>query len=124
MAAHQDESLIEAAFQIALLGRRPAAGLLFHSDCGSQYTSDAYQALLAEAQVTVSLSRTGNCYDNAGTESFFGILKAECVEGVCFQSRVPARQTIFEYTECFDNRVRRHSSSGYQSSVVYEQLMC
>ncbi len=124
MAAHQDESLIEAAFRMALLGRHPGTGLLFHSDRGSQYTSDAYQALLAEATVTVSMSRTGNCYDNAVTESFFGTLKAECVEGVCFQSRAQARQAIFEYTECFYNRIRRHSSLGYQSPIVYEQLMC
>jgi putative transposase len=123
-SANQDESLIEGALRMALLGRRPGAGLLFHSDRGSQYTSDAYQALLAEATVTVSMSRTGNCYDNAITESFFGTLKAECVDGTCLQSRAQAKQVIFEYTECFYNRVRRHSSLGYKSPVVYEQLMC
>jgi putative transposase len=124
MAATQDESLIEAAFRLALLSRRPDPGLLFHSDRGSQYTSDAYQALLAEGNVTVSMSRTGNCYDNAVTESFFGTLKAECVDGSCFQSRGQAKQVIFEYTECFDNRVRRHSSLGYKSPIVFEQVMC
>jgi transposase InsO family protein len=72
MAATQDETLIETAFRMALLGRHPPTGLLFHSDRGSQYTSDAYQALLADVSVTVSMSRTGNCYDNAVTESFFG----------------------------------------------------
>ncbi len=85
---------------------------------------DAYQILLTEAQVTVSMSRTGNCYDNAVTESFFGTLKTECVDGSCFQSRAQARQVIFEYTECFYHRVRRHSSLGYKSPVIYEQLMC
>jgi putative transposase len=70
------------------------------------------------------MSRTGNCYDNAVTESFFGTLKTECVEGVSFQSRAQARQAIFEYTECFYNRIRRHSSLGYKSPAVYEQLMC
>jgi putative transposase len=110
MAASQDETLVELAFRMAWLSRRPAAGLLFHSHRGSQYTSDAYQALLAEAQVTVSMSRTGNCYDNAVTESFFSTLKTECVETLSFQSRAQARQAIFEYTECYYNRLRRHST--------------
>jgi transposase InsO family protein len=101
MAATQDETLIETAFRMALLGRHPSAGLLFHSDRGSQYTSDTYQALLADVSVTVSMSRTGNCYDNAVTESFFGTLKGECVERTSFQTRGQARQTIFEYVECF-----------------------
>jgi putative transposase len=123
MAATQDEALIERAFQMALLGRNPAAGLLFHSDRGSQYTSDAYQAVLADVDVTVSMSRTGNCYDNAVTESFFGTLKGECVERFSFQTRGQARQTIFEYVECFYNQVRRHSSLGYVSPTAYEQLV-
>jgi putative transposase len=101
MAATQDETLIETAFRMALLGRRPAAGLLFHSDRGSQYTSDAYQTMLAQASVTVSMSRTGNCYDNAVTESFFGTLKGECVERFSFHTRGQARQTIFAYLEVF-----------------------
>ncbi len=100
MAATQDETLIETALRMA---RRPAAELLFHSDRRSQYTSDAYRAVLAQAgiSVSVSMSRTGNRYDNAVTESFFGTLKGECVERSCFQTRREARQTIFEYVECF-----------------------
>ena len=121
MAATQDEALIERAFQMALLTRHPQTGVLFHSDRGSQYTSDAYQALLANVSATVSMSRTGNCYDNAVTESFFGTLKGECVERFSFQTRGQARQTIFEYVECFYNRIRRHSSLGYVSPVAYEQ---
>jgi len=121
MAATQDEALIERAFQMALLTRHPQTGVLFHSDRGSQYTSDAYQALLANVGATVSMSRTGNCYDNAVTESFFGTLKGECVERFSFQTRGQARQTIFEYVECFYNRIRRHSSLGYVSPVAYEQ---
>src|SRR6266567_1359987 len=109
MAAIQDETLIETALHMALLGRHPADELLFHSDRGSQYTSDAYRAALAEAGITVSMSRTGNFYDNAVTESFFGTLKGECVERLTFQTRGQARQTIFEYVECFYNSVRRHS---------------
>jgi putative transposase len=124
MAATQDETLVAMAFRMAWLSRRPAAGLLFHSDRGSQSTSDAYQSLLRDAQVTVSMSRTGNCYDNAVTESFFGALKTECVDGSSFQSRAQARQVIFEYTQCYYNRVRRHSALGYKSPVIYEQLMC
>ena len=121
MAATQDEALIERAFQMALLARHPPAGVLFHSDRGSQYTSDAYRALLANVGATVSMSRTGNCYDNAVTESFFGTLKGECVERFSFQTRGQARQSIFEYLECFYNRIRRHSSLGYVSPVAYEQ---
>ena len=124
MAAIQDETLIETAFRMALLGRHPSDGVLFHSDRGSQYTSDAYRAILASASITVSMSRTGNCYDNAVTESFFGTLKGECVERAGFQTREQARQTIFEYVECFYNRVRRHSSLGYESPVAFEQVMC
>ena len=82
MSATQDETLVEGAWRMALLQRRPQAGFLFHSDRGAQYTSGSYQALLAEAGVMVSMSRTGNCYDNAVTESFFSTLKTECVEGM------------------------------------------
>lgn len=109
---------------MALLGRQPSPGLWFHSDRGSQSTSDAYRAVLARADITVSMSRTGNCSDNAVTESFFGTLKGECVERRCFQTRGEGRQTIFEYVECFYNRVRRHSSLGYVSPVAYEQVRC
>lgn len=110
MAATQDETLVSTAFRMAWLSRRPDSGLLFHSGRGSQDTSDAYQALLREAQVTVSMSRTGNWYDNAVTESFFGTLKTECVDGCSFQSRAQARQVIFEDTQGYYNRVRRHSA--------------
>ena len=94
MAATQDEALIELSFQMALLARHPPAGVLFHSDRGSQDTSDAYQAVLANVGATVSLSRTGNCYENAVTKSFFGTRKGECVERFSFQTRGQARQTI------------------------------
>lgn len=124
MADCQDETLVAAALRRALLGRRPPAGLLFHSDRGSQYTSDGYRALLAEASIRASMSRTGNWYDNAVTESFFGTLKGECVERASFRTRGQARQALFEFVECFYNRVRRHSSLGYLSPVVYEQLKC
>jgi len=74
--------------------------------------------------VTVSMSRKGNCWDNAVTESFFGTLKSECVDLTCFQTRAEARQTVFEYLECYYNRVRRHASLGYVSPVAFEQQKC
>jgi putative transposase len=121
MAASADETLVELALRMALLQRRPQAGLVHHTDRGCQYTSYAYQALLTEMSMTVSMSRQGNCWDNAVSESFFGTLKGECVDLVCFQTRTEAKQTVFEYVECFYNRVRRHSSLGYVSPVVFEQ---
>lgn len=124
MAARQDEQLVENALRMALQQRRPQADLLHHSDRGSQYTSQRYQGLLAEYGISVSMSRRGNCYDNAVSESFFGTLKRECVDPARFQTRAQARQAIFEYTEVFYNRVRRHSSLGYKSPVVYETLIC
>ncbi len=124
MAATADETLVELAFRMALQQRHPPAGLLHHTDRGCQYTSTAYQALLAEQGVPVSMSRTGNCWDNAVTESFFGTLKGECVDLACFHRRAEARQTVFEFVECYYNRVRRHSSPGYTSPAAYEQMMC
>lgn len=122
MAATADETLVEMALRMALLQRRSQAGLLHHTDRGCQYTSHAYQALLADVGITVSMSRKGNCRDNAAMESFFGTLKCECVDLTVFQTRTEARQTIFEYVECFSNRVRRHSSLEYVSPVAFEQL--
>ena len=123
MAARQDTSLVEHALQMALQQRRPQAGLLHHTDRGCQYTSQQYQQVLLQHGITVSMSRRGNCYDNAVSESFFGTLKRECVDRGSFQTRAHASQVIFEYTEVFYNRVRRHSSLGYKSPVAYEQLM-
>jgi putative transposase len=123
MAASANETLVEMAFRMALQQRHPPAGLLHHTDRGCQYTSTAYQTLLAEKGVMVSMSRKGNCWDNAVTESFFGTLKGECVDLVCFHTRTEARQTVFEFVECYYNRIRRHSSLGYKSPAVYEQLM-
>jgi putative transposase len=91
------------------------------TDRGCQYTSHAYQALLAEMHITVSMSRNGNCWDNAVPESFFGTLKGECVDLACFPTRAEAQQAVFEFVECYYNRVRRHSSLGYVSPVAFEQ---
>ncbi len=75
-------------------------------------------------QQTVSMSRKGNCWDNAVSESFFGTLKGECVDLASFQTRAEASQTVFEFVECFYNRVRLHSSLGYLSPVAFEQQKC
>ncbi len=123
MAAVQDEVLVQNALQMALVRRRPIPGLLHHSDRGSQYTSTGYQCTLAQAGMVVSMSRTGNCYDNAAMESFWSTLKCECTSRTCFPTRATAKQAIFEYIECFYQRQRRHSSLGYLSPAQYEELM-
>jgi transposase InsO family protein len=121
MASHREESLVEAALWMALGRRQPVEELLHHSDRGSQYTSQAYQAVLAQFHVQVSMSGKGNCYDNAMMESFFSSLKTECVHRQIYQSRAEAKQSIFEWIEVFYNRQRRHSSLTYLSPVAYEQ---
>jgi len=123
MSAHQDELLVHHALEMALFRRNPPQGLLHHSDQGSPYTSSAYRELLAQRSFAVSMSRTGNCYDNAPMESFWSSLKWECTSGLTFFTRDDARQAIFEYIECFYHRCRRHSALGYLSPSQYEELM-
>jgi putative transposase len=110
MGEHNDEELVSRALSMALLRRNPPTEMLLHSDQGSPYTSHGYQGQLLERGIVVSMSRTGDCYDNAAMESFFSTLKGECVDRTRFATRLEARQTIFEYLECFYNRVRRHST--------------
>ncbi len=121
MSQKMDTALVETALRMALLGRHPPAGLLHHSDQGSQYTSAAYRSCLTEALAQLSMSGAGNCYDNAVMESFFGTLKTECVTGP-FLTRTLARTTIFEYLEVWYNRQRLHSTLGYLSPVDFENL--
>ncbi len=97
--------------------------MLLHADQGSPSTATSYLARLAELSIVVSMSRTGDCYDHAARESFFRTLKGECIERQRLQTREEARQTIFEYIECFYNRVRRHSTLNSLSPVAYEQQM-
>jgi putative transposase len=101
MAAIQDATLVVQALQMALTRRRPQAGLLHHSDRGSTYTSESYQALVQQEGMVVSMSRTAGCYDHAAMESFFHSFKGECIDGESFQTRAQARSTTFEYIECF-----------------------
>jgi putative transposase len=110
MDAHNDEELVRRALEMALLRRSPPSQMLVHSDQGSPSTSRGYRSRLADLGIVVSMSRTGDCYDNAAMESFFSTLKGECVERSLFQTRQEARQAIFEYIECFYNRIRRHST--------------
>lgn len=120
MADHMEASLVEDALQMALQQRQPEAGLLHHSDQGRQYTSVGYQNRLANARCQVSMSRTGNCYDNAAMESFFGTLKTECATQP-FATRAQARTAIFEFIEAWYNRQRLHSSLDYLSPMEFEQ---
>lgn len=109
-----------AALQMALVQRRPARGLLHHSDRGSQYASADYRALLQAHGLQASMSRVGNPYDNAVMESFFSTLKIECLQGRQWATRAQARAVAFEYMEVFYNRQRLHSALGYKSPVDYE----
>ena len=120
MSKRMDTALVVSALRMALLGRRPPAGLLHHSDQGSQYTSLDYRTCLIAAAAKLSMSGVGNCYDNAVMESFFGTLKTECVTAP-FASRFVARLTLFEYLEVWYNRQRLHSSLGYCSPVDFER---
>lgn len=114
--------LVERALRNALTTRRPVAPLLHHSDRGSQYASQAYQALLQAWKAQVSMSRSGVCYDNAVVESFFATLKVERVHGQHYRSHAEARQDIFHYIEAFYNTRRRHSALGYLSPAQFEHI--
>ncbi len=112
--------LAEQALTMALANRNPLAGLLHHSDRGSQYAATRYQRLLTTHGLTTSMSRRGNCWDNACVESFFGTLKRELVYHRHYATREDAKRDIFEYIEVFYNRKRRHSTLGYNSPAEYE----
>jgi len=122
MSANCDEELVERAFDQAIARRRPSPGLLHHSDRGCQYTSRAYRVCLEQARMIVSMSRKGNCWDNAVMESFFGSLKDECIENTIYASHDEARLALFTYLEMYYNRIRRHSTLGYVSPFIYEQM--
>ena len=116
-----EASLVHQALQNALVLRQPQAGLYFHSDRGCQYTSQLVRKPLEVIQAIPSMSRLGNCYDNANAEAFFSSLKTECFPlSNCFESKAQARSTIFEYIEVYYNRQRLHSALGYQSPRQYE----
>lgn len=120
MDEHMQASLVQQAWHMAVVQRCPSADLLHHSDQGSQYTSAVYLQSLAAHHCQVSMSRTGNCFDNAAMESFFSTLKTECADEQ-FDTRTHARTAIFEYIEAWYNRQRLHSSLGYLSPAEFEQ---
>jgi transposase InsO family protein len=120
MAEDARSELTMEALQMAVRQRRPRPGLLHHSDRGVQYACDAYQKLLERWGMISSMSRRGNCYDNAPMESFFGTLKRELVHQQHYLTRAEARSSIFQYIEVFYNRKRHHSALGHLSPVAFE----
>lgn len=120
MGERIDTALVLRALFMALTHRNPPANLLFHSDRGVQYASADYRVALTRAGLIASMSRKGNCYDNAAMESFWSTLKLELVYRRDFQTRSEARAQIFDYIETFYNRKRSHSSLNYRSPVDFE----
>ena len=121
--ARMTTDLVVRAFERAAAARRPAPGLIHHSDRGSQYCSHEYQALLRGHGMRASMSRKGNCYDNAPVESFFGTLKTELVHHRRYQTRAEAAREIREYIDLFYNRQRRQARLGYLSPAAYTQQL-
>lgn len=113
--------LVVDALDMALGLRSPETNMIHHSDRGAQYASHEYQAILTRHGITCSMSRSGNCYDNAVVESFFGLLKRERVNRISYSTREQAKSNIFEYIEFFYNRKRRHSYLGYVSPAEFEK---
>jgi putative transposase len=121
MSERMKDDLVITALQQAFIHRQPDAGLVHHSDRGSQYTSQDFQNLLTTHGMIASMSGTGNCYDNAAMESFYHTLKTEHIYFEHYETREQAKQSIFEYIEVFYNRQRRHSTLGYVSPMIFEK---
>ena len=119
MDSRMTRELVMGALRMARFRRRPPPGVLHHSDRGSQYCSHDYQQLLRGYGMTASMSRKGNCWDNAPMESFFNSLKNERVFHRRYADRAEAKADLFDYIEVFYNRKRRHSSLNYQSPAVH-----
>lgn len=122
MSERMSRRLVIDAFLLAVNRRHPPPGLIHHSDQGAQYASTEFQQILAKYKAVCSMSRKGNCWDNAPAESFFAILKKGLVFHHQYQTRAQARQTIFDYIERFYNRKRIHSSLGYRTPLEIDQL--
>jgi transposase InsO family protein len=121
MGKNHDAELVKQALHMALMQRQPGAGLVHHSDRGSEYTSKTYQEMLKAHNIQVSMSKKGDCYDNAVIESFWGTLKEECVGRNVYHTRKEAKTAIFEYIAVFYNRKRKYSSLEYMSPDIYEK---
>lgn len=123
MSSSPSADLVMNALEMGVQRRRPKAGLIHHTDQGSQYTSTRYQERLMELGAIASMSRKGNCYDNAVAESFFSSLKAELIHHKSYRNSDEARSEIFEFIEVFYNRQRLHQSLDYRTPVQYETMM-
>jgi transposase InsO family protein len=123
MANHMRAELVNQALSMALYQRQPAAGLIMHTDRGSQYGADSYRQLLRQHGIEPSMSRKGNCWDNAVAESFFHTLKTELTYLEEYDTHEDAQTAVFEYIEVFYNRQRCHSANGYLAPLVYEQTL-
>ena len=121
MSDRVDSKLACDALKMAISNRKPARGVLFHSDQGSQYTNSSFSQALRGCGCVISMSRKGNCWDNAVAENFFSKLKRERVNRTVYKTREQARQDIFIYLEIFYNRKRRHAGIGYLSPDQFEQ---
>jgi putative transposase len=121
MQASMTADLVAEALTMALWRRGKPDALMHHSDRGSQYTSEQFQRLMAEHGVTCSMSRSGNCWDNAAMESFFSSLKIERTRRKTYRTRDDAKADVFDYIECFYNPRRRHSTIGYLSPIAFEE---
>jgi len=120
MSPRPDQHVALTALQMAMTHRRPEPGLIHHTDQGATYTSMAYQRQLVQTGLVVSMSRKGNCYDNAVVESFFSTLKNELVHERDYHTREEAQTEVFEFIEVFYNRQRLHQTLGYVSPVQFE----
>lgn len=120
MQNHMEQSLVASALRMAVKGRQPTPGLICHSDRGSQYASKDYQTALKESGIVCSMSRKGNCWDNAPTESFFATLKKELIYRNVFGTAQQATSQIFNWIEVWYNRQRQHSTLDYVSPEAFE----
>src|SRR5262245_15719091 len=123
MADHMRAELVNHALSMAIGQRQPAAGLIMHTDRGSQYGADSYRQLLTQHGIEPSMSRKGNCWDNAVAESFFHTLKTELIYLEDYDTHEQARTAVFAYIEVFYNRQRCHAANSYLAPLVYEQAL-
>jgi putative transposase len=121
MADHLRAELVVGALEMAVWNRRPASGVIHHSDHGCQYPSLLFGHHCQEVGIRCSMGSVGDCYDNALAESFFATLECEVLAGRTFRTQMEARTALFDYIEVFYNRQRRHSALGYQSPDAYER---
>lgn len=122
MSNHMKTKLINNALTMAIWKRKPKRGLIWHSDRGSQYASDSHRAILKDHGIIQSMSRKGDCWDNAVAESFFHTLKTELTNHYQFNNQKEAKNIIFEYIEVFYNRIRIHSANNYLAPVEFEKV--